>query len=47
MIFLLLDEAFVISRIIKVEVSVIAEPKAIADNTDRELDYLGCHKNQI
>ena len=43
----LLDEVFVISGIIKLEVSVIAEPKAEADNTYRDLDYLGYHKNRI
>ena len=36
-----LDEVFEISRIIKVEVSVKA------DNTYRDLDYYGYHKNQI
>ena len=35
----LLDELFVISRIIKVEVSV--------KNTNRDLDYSGYHKNRI
>ena len=34
----LLDEVFVISGIIKVEVSV---------NTNRDLDYSGYHKNRI
>ena len=38
----LLDEVFVISGIIKVEVSV-----AEADNTNRDLDYSGYHKNRI
>jgi len=36
----LLDEVFVISRIIKVEVW----PKAEADNPYRDLDYSGYHK---
>ena len=43
----LLDEVFVISGIIKLEVSVIAEPKAEVDNAYRDLDYLGYHKNRI
>ena len=34
-----------ISEIIKVEVS--AEPKAEADNTYQDLDYLGYHKKQM
>jgi hypothetical protein len=41
----LLDEVFVISEIIKVEVSV--KPKAEADNTYRDLDNFGYHKNLI
>ena len=46
-----LDEVFVISRIIKVEVRVIknkgfqAKLKAEADNLYRNLDYSGYHKN--
>ena len=36
-----------ISGIIKVEVNVIAETKAEADNTHRVLDYLGYHKNRM
>ena len=46
----LLDEVFVISGIIKVEVSLVllsAEPKAEADNTYRDLDYLGYRTNRI
>ena len=46
----LLDEVLVISGIIKVEVSLVllsAEPKAEADNTYRDLDYLGYHTNRI
>ena len=45
----LLDEVFVISGIIKVEVSVNYQlkPKAEADNTNRDLDYSGYHKNRI
>ena len=38
----LLDEVFVISGIIKAEVS-----SASADNTNRDLDYSECHKNRI
>ena len=38
----LLDEVFVISRIIKVEVS-----SASADNTNRDLHYSGYYKNRI
>ena len=41
----LLDEVFVISRIIEVEVGVIR--KAEADNPYRDLAYSGYHKNQI
>ena len=37
-----LDEVFVISGIIKVEVSV-----AEADNTNRDLDYSRYYKNRI
>ena len=40
----LLDEVFMISRIIKVEVEVI---EAEADNPYRDLHYSGYHKNQI
>ena len=46
----LLDEVFVISGIIKVEVGLVilsAEPKAEANNTYRDLDYLGYHTNRI
>ena len=43
----LLDEAFVISGIIKVEVILSADQKAKADNTYRDLDYSGYHKNRI
>ena len=43
----LLDEVFVISGIIKVEVSVISRAEGQADNTYRDLDYLGYHKNRI
>ena len=39
----LLDEVFVISGIINVSVSV--KPKAEADNSYRDLDYSGYHKN--
>ena len=47
----LLDEVFVISRIIKVEVRVIKNKgyppklKVEADNPYRNLDYSGYHKN--
>ena len=41
----LLDEVFVISGIIKVDVSVSVKPKAEADNSYRDLDYSGFHKN--
>ena len=44
----LLDEVFVISRIIKVEnKGYHPKPKAEADNPCRDLDYAGCHKNLI
>ena len=40
----LLDEVFVISRIIKVEVKGYQpKPKAEADNPYRDLDYSGYH----
>ena len=42
-----LNEVFVISAIIKVEVSVIIRAKVEAGNTYRDLDYLGYHKNLI
>ena len=43
----LLDSVFVISGIIKVEVSVLSQPSASADNTYLDLDYSGYHKNLI
>ena len=44
----LLDEVFVISRIIKVEVKGYQpKPKAEADNPYRDLDYSGYHLNRI
>ena len=45
----LLDEIFVISRIIKVEggSGYQPKPKAEADNPYRDLDYSGYHKNRI
>ena len=45
----LLDEVSVISGIIKVEVLKCYQlkPKAEADNTNRDLDYSGYHKNRI
>ena len=44
----LLDEVFVLSGIIKIEVSILsAEPNAEADNTYRDLDYSGYYKNRI
>ena len=41
----LLDEGFLITGIIKVEVSVISRAKG--RDRDRDLDYLGFHKNPI
>ena len=43
---LLLDEVFVISRIIDVDLGVISQ-KAEADNPYQDLDYSGYHKNRI
>ena len=43
----LLDSVFVISGIMKVVVVLSTEPKAEADNTNRDLDYSGYHKNRI
>ena len=45
----LLDEVFVISGIIKVEVLKCYQPKPMAepDDTNRGLDYSGYHKNRI
>ena len=43
----LLDEVFVISRIIKVKVSVISRAEGEIDNTYRDLDNSGYHKNRI
>ena len=40
----LLDEVYVISGIIK---CYQPKPKAEADNTNRDLDYSGYHKNRI
>ena len=40
----LLDEVFVISRIIK---GYQSKPKTEAYNPSRDLDYSGCHKNPI
>ena len=40
-------EVFVISGIIKVEVSVISLGLGSADNTYLDLDYFGYHKNRI
>ena len=42
--YLLLDEVLVMPEIIKDEP---AEPKAEADNTYRDLDYLAYHKHRI
>ena len=39
----LLGEVFVVSWIIKVEVSVISRAEAEADNTHQDLDYSGYH----
>ena len=43
----LLDEAFVISGIIKVEVTIISWAEGRGWNTYQELDYSGYHKKQI
>ena len=43
----LLDEAFVISGIIKVEVTIISWAKGRGWNTYQELDYSGYHKTQL
>ena len=43
----LLDEVFVISGIIKSRYVLSAEAKIEVDNTYRDLDYLGYHKNRI
>ena len=43
----LLDEVFVISRIIKVEVSVISRAEGDIGNRNRELYNSGYHKNRI
>ena len=43
----LLDEAFVISGIIKVEVTIISWAEGRGWNTYQELDYSGYHKTQI
>ena len=43
----LLDEVFVICRIINVEVKVISRAEGEADNSYRDIDNLAYHKNRI
>ena len=43
----LLDEVFVICRIISVEVRVISQAGGEADNSYRDIDNLAYHKNRI
>ena len=43
----LLDEVFVIRRIISAEVSVISQAEGEADNSYRDIDNLAYHKNRI
>ena len=43
----LLDEVFVICRIINVEVRVISRAKGEADNSYRDIDNFAYHKNRI
>ena len=43
----LLDEVFVICRIINVEVRVISRAEGEADNSYRDIDNLAYHKNRI
>jgi hypothetical protein len=43
----LLDEVFVISRMIKVEISVISRAEGEIDNTCLDLDCSGYHNNRI
>ena len=43
----LLDEVFVIYRIINVEVRVISRAEGEADNSYRDIDNFAYHKNRI
>ena len=43
----LLDEVFVICRIINVEVRVISQAEGEADNSYRDIDNFAYHKNRI
>ena len=43
----LLDEVFVICRIINVEVRVISRAEGEADNCYRDIDNFAYHKNRI
>ena len=43
----LLDEVFVICRIINVEVKVISRAEGEADNSYRDIDNSAYHKNRI
>ena len=43
----LLDEVFVICRIINVEVRVISRAEGEADNTFRDIDNFAYHKNRV
>ena len=43
----LLDEVFVICRIINVEVRVISRAEGEADNSYRDIDNFAYHKNRI
>ena len=43
----LLDEVFVICRIINVEVRVISRAEGEADNSYRDIDNSAYHKNRI
>ena len=43
----LLDEVFVICRIMNVEVKVISRAEGEADNSYRDIDNFAYHKNRI
>ena len=43
----LLDEVFVICRIINVEVRVISRAEGEADNSFRDIDNFAYHKNRV
>ena len=43
----LLDEVFVICRIINVEVRVISRAEGKADNSFRDIDNFAYHKNRV